>query len=1146
MSAKRDSLIPGPMSSLLVVLPLVLFGCGSEGPSGGIPSIQGSAASEVAVGTVQTGPSGVFRFVSPRLVGTVDLNGAGSAQVRLLSSNSGYLIEARLDNGLVLLANADLAAADRLAMNGLAGGIEGATGPSWVWVTPVSTLVAVYRQAHPGAGQEGALLQKVKNYLAIGSRESINRPFSSVPNSQFSPRVFLQAAGTQGVPAFAATLVGEIEAGRVRQFVEPTNQPILAKSLFDLPLFQENPNFKGFAKNIWGGGMTWSLASKGLGIGLGKLLGVMGIHSSTYKQLQEIQNQLTAMTAQLTQMQNQLPIIKNQDALDSLKNDVSAAFSSISGFTTEQLSMISAASPPNANYVPFSTDDQFQSNTNFQAAASSANQTTARTSTITVLADSLGIGSSSSKGNLITGYIQQKAQLYGSGVNGYSDFANGVNSPLYYDFRSDLTVTQSLTNVTGVYQVEAMLGANMLSESASKGLTSNTQSPVEALTSAQVDLNGYKRPQVVGGGLDNNGVLVQNGLGALSKRQIQQQVLGYLGGASPIASLWGAVNDAEDVAGTQGAGHINGTLWAPMGYELTSSGTTPPGDSPLGIADVGDYGVGGWDQWYLPSKAEVQRLFERARSIARNSDHPPSGDKEIAFGLHEMGLISDQGYQHAMNDSGYVEIYYDLEVGSGGQEGFHLQVLRSDGNSYDNGLTTVKDVLGVPSVLFKPQNGHLAAVLLVRPLPGRPRGAYRSVPGPASSSAPTSVMQSQSAQKLGSGVLFWNDDLALAGGWVPDEVVIQQDPTNPYQLRAYGLWTVGLRNPPKAYQGDYFQYSNAFAGNYLIYTEMTDLVEWLSSDTASVEVSNYPPPGVTMIGANFSGLSGTVSVENVTGTQNGGSLQLTGGTLLQASAVAGSVSGGSSLNLPPFQGDITQGQSPPPTLSVEGGQLTGGNLTITSTNTLLNPADGSQAGFITNGTVSGASLQGGLIPIPLNSGNAGLLNVHVANPVNVTASWMYSPSVANSTTNAVGSLGLFIPPAPGAAAFPYVGETPLALTPPAALNGIASLVLSPNYTTVVGNTSVGGGQVPFFLTAINYDGTYVAQEVSPNTTFQPFLLTDGLTPKSAPGLFFKTPANGGNQGTQNILSVPPGFTGYVAVKATVNGHSTYAFVNLSF
>jgi hypothetical protein len=1145
---KMDFLAQGVrrVTPLLLFVPLVLSGCGGDGAASAIPPTQSLPGTTLSSLSLQTGPSGLFRFTSPRVSGTVDLNGAKSAQVRLLEVNSGYLIEARLDNGVVLLANTDLDAADRLAMNGLAGGIDAAAPRNWVWVTPISTLFAVYRQVHPSVGQEGQSLQKVKSYLGIGATESINRPFSSVPTSHFSPRVFLQSAGSQGVPAFAASLISEIEAGLVRVFVEPANQSVLGKSLFDLPLFVANPTFKGFVQNIWGGGMTWSLASKGLGFGLGKLLGVIGLHSSTYKQLQAIQNQLTAMTEQLTQMQTQLANIKNQDALETLNNDLSPALTSISGYTNQQLSAMSAAQPPNSFYIPFSCDDNFQSNTNFQAALAGANQDTARSSTITVLADSLGIGSSSSKGNLVTGYIQRLAQLNGSGVNSYSDYATGVNSPFYYDFRSDVAVTQSLTNVTGTYQVAAMLGANMLTESANKNLSSNTQSPVAALTSAQVDINGYKKSQVVGGGLDNNSVLTQNGLAALSKRQLQQQPLGYLGGESPLGNLWGAVNDAEDVAGTPGLGHINGTMWSAIGYELTSSGTTPPSNNQLDIQMIGYYAVNGWDQWYLPSKNEVERLFARARSIARNSDSPPSSDKEIAFGLHQMGLISDQGYQHALNDSGYVEVYYDLEFGSGGQEGFHLQVLRSDGNSYDNGLTTVKDALGVPSVLFKPQNGHLATVLLVRPLPGRPRGAYGYLPGPATTTAPSSVVQSQSAQKLGSGALFWNNDLALACGFVPDEIVIQQDPNNPYQLRAYGLWTVGLSNPPKAYTGNYFLYPGVFASNYLIYTELTDLVEWLTSDTSSVEVSNYPPPGVTMIGANLTGLSGAVSVENVTGTQNSGVLQLAGGELLQASALSGSLSGGSGLNLPGFQGDITQGQSLASPISVEGGQLTGGNLTVTSTNTLLTPADGSQAGFITNGTVSGASLQGALVPVPLNSGNAGLLNVHAANPVTVTASWMYSPSVANGTTNSVGSVALFIPPAANAAPFPYVGETPLALTPPPALSGVASLVLSPNYTTVIGNTTVGGGQIPFFLTSINYDGTYTSLETSANVTFQVFLLSDGQTVKTAPNLFFKTPANGGNQGTQNILSVPPGFTGYVAIKATANGRSTYAFMNLSF
>jgi hypothetical protein len=165
----------------------------------------------------------------------------------------------------------DLADADRLAVGG-----NGEPGGSWIWVSPITTLAAAYRDAHPGDAQQ---LAKVNAFLAIGARESINRPFSSVPDSRFSPRAFLQAAGSQNVPAYAASLVPQIDAGLVHAYVEPGHGGVRAKSLFNLPLFVNNPTFKGFAQNIWGGGMLWSLASKDLG--LGKLAGLLGLHSST-------------------------------------------------------------------------------------------------------------------------------------------------------------------------------------------------------------------------------------------------------------------------------------------------------------------------------------------------------------------------------------------------------------------------------------------------------------------------------------------------------------------------------------------------------------------------------------------------------------------------------------------------------------------------------------------------------------------------------------------------------------------------------------------------------------------------------------------------------------------------------------------------
>ena len=194
------------LRSLLIVLPLILSGCGGDSASSGITFSQPTST---VVASKRTESSGFFRFPAQRISGTVDLNGATSAEVRLLTGPSGWRIEARLNNGVVLLADADLAAADRLAIRGVTGGIDPGARPDWVWVTPLSTLIAAYRDVHPGSGQEGQLLRKVKSYLAIGPRESINRPFSSVPSSRFSPRVFIQSAGSQGVPACAASLVSE-------------------------------------------------------------------------------------------------------------------------------------------------------------------------------------------------------------------------------------------------------------------------------------------------------------------------------------------------------------------------------------------------------------------------------------------------------------------------------------------------------------------------------------------------------------------------------------------------------------------------------------------------------------------------------------------------------------------------------------------------------------------------------------------------------------------------------------------------------------------------------------------------------------------------------------------------------------------------
>jgi len=231
--------------------------------------------------------------------GTVALEGHSPATVELLSDGTRRRLRATLSDGQVLTADADT---------------------QWVWMTPISTLLAAYREAHPGVTREQAV-QKIQTYLAVP--DSLDRPFSSVPNTRFSPQAFLEAAGGRPLPEFAASLVPEIDSGLVHPFVQPQ---IRARGLFATIGL-------GFFKNVWEGGLMLSLTSKGIGA----LAGLCGLHSSTYKMLQEIQQQLAQIAQQATDIQTQLDSVQNQAALNTLKNNIATAVTNVTNYSNVQV-----------------------------------------------------------------------------------------------------------------------------------------------------------------------------------------------------------------------------------------------------------------------------------------------------------------------------------------------------------------------------------------------------------------------------------------------------------------------------------------------------------------------------------------------------------------------------------------------------------------------------------------------------------------------------------------------------------------------------------------------------------------------------------------------------------------------------------------
>lgn len=1068
----------------ILFLALLLAGCGSDDAPG---SVSGGGNPPVVPVQALTRADKDGLFVLPQVSGRVALEGAGGAEITVRDN----LVEARLTNGVILQADLGFAAADRTALGGRT------EGPNFLWVTPVSTLAAAEKD-----------LKKVKHYLGIHANESVNRPFNSHPLSQFSPLAFQRAAQGRPLPEFARSLVPEIEQGLVRPF--KTGSEIRGK-LFGAPETLGQP----LLDNLYGGGLTLTLATRTFGW-VGSLF---GLGTGTQQQLQAIQNQLT-------QIQNQITVLGQTIAQSFLRLDISSSVSAIANYTATQNSVLQSDL---LTYVPFSADNTFLGNIDGQSWTNPQNISSAVSAAYNILSVALDTGPTAGQGNLLTYQLENTAV----NVSGSGPYTSNSGSVWYnfYDFRNDLSATPQVANVTNWYATEIALASNWLSESATQALGANNVSAVPSLQRIGTNLNGSGQTQAVGQGLSSQTTTLGNGAAALSQRVSQMGPMALLGGQSALGAVCGGVNDPESQSGT---GSLNGSLWthyATVTQEGGGSGFYGP--SPF---DCRNFSINGWYDWYLPTEDEVKALFSHAERLAGVAGI--KGNNAVAYGLQQMGLISPSDYQNALSNGGTIWVYSDFSIDS--KQTPHLYTTGSNGDHNDNGTFTVLaegQTLIDPGVqlrvLFKPMQTGVA--LLIRPLPGAPKGSttvatippdFNNPPntGPASagqasqSGAPAAVVNSNSAQALGGSPWYWNTDLALACSFIPDEVVVQADSANPQQLHAYGIWTVSLKGAPSSYRSNAYEnpgqgYSGVignfgypqtpFAPSYLIWTEISEQAEWLSSNTAVAEVSNYDSPTVTMLGANVAGASGTVSILN--------------NTIATGALTAGTVSGGRTLNGPAFAGAL------PVNTTLEGATLSGGTLTTTSTNILLNPQDGSQAGTITNGTVSGATFSGGLMTVPSPGALAGWVNPHQAGqPATISASMMYSPTTETSV-NDVASVAAF-----------RTGTLPF--TASAANTTPASLILSPNFNKVLNAPSV-----TFYLTATNFDGTFTdltATATLPQIAWKAFLLTDG-TPRSAPGLAFSTDAGGAN-----ILNIPSGFSGYVAVQATYQGLTAWSFLNL--
>jgi hypothetical protein len=979
-------------------------------------------------------------------------------------------------------------------------------------VTPVSHLVASYHAA-TGASEAEAIA-RVKQLLGIGRSESLNRPYASTWLSAFSPAAFMAAAARAGgIAPLTAALVAQMEAGTPHRFQDP--DPYAA---IRLPFSTAASN--GAAKSA--NGLATELFFKGLSNFVGSDLGgivvsplkwlvsKLAMRIATNRELKQINEQITQIQDQLSQLSTAL----NALATQSLAISVTAkAIVYLNTFTQTE----KAQSAATAGYVPFSP----------------ASTTTLSPQGLLGLLDQSGSFtyaeiisnaclSLNGLGNLVCGFNQAFGATYGSGgaVDGNgnpSTTPSFLSTAFLYDFRNDVLTTPSVQNCSDFYVAYMAEAANMLSESYNQALAfappnTSGQFPAPTIALGLNVMNGGN--QAVGGGLS------ANGLPALIKRMVQQRPLALLGGQSGFPStIWAAPGDPYKTSQPDtalGLTYANGTMWAAPGYEFTSSGD----DTRVNIkSTVQGFSVNRYEGWSIPSKADVQRLAARAFQAGVTAGH--TGTNAIPYGLMKMGLLTQTSYNASPND---VKIYCDLN-------GTSMEVYDSASGGFDNnGYGDNGD--------FKPQGGKLTIVLLGRPFPGAPQGAsiYPGIAGNFGDgnlggndglqpTAPSYILNSKTYATLQGANYYVNtlqSDVVLAGSFPPNEIVIVGDGTDPHQQHAYGIWAVGCD-----------LHYNAGGGNinqYLVYTEITDYVEWLSSDRTAADVTNFPALDQAIVNGTLSGASivadgsGSVAIENpvISGSS------ITGGTVYNAGSLSGTVSGGT-LGGAPYSGTVSNA-------SLAGGTITAGTVSGGTLYTVTN-TDGSPTGTLLLGaSLSGATITGGSVVVPqgsLTPGPAGLAGYVVVHdrtrPVTITASWMYNPNLAGFTARYV--------TVPGTSAYPSVTFPANTF---ADVPQLSYAIISPNNQRLQ-LTGSGSTAQPFYLTGFYSDGS--VRDLTTAATWKCFLPTvNGQTITLGP----ENTALFGAPALPYQLLFPSTFkySGDLVVTATAGGTKAISVINV--
>ncbi len=1104
-------------SILLLMLTMVLLsGCG-QGDAGGTRA--GGPEPIPSTRTTTTSPTGMFSFspggeLTGRVSGTVWLDGPGIAQVRLFPHNGEFRVEATLSDGNVMLADVSLAPVDTLVLRGLPG-----VGPfepeGWVWVTPISTLLALYRDERPDLADSERLI-RLKRFLRISESQSVNRPFSSRGQTQFSPRAFMDEAGELGLLEFARSLIAEIEQEQARSFLNLED---------DIPPAVAGPSrLIGLMDGI-GSNLISDIIWKGLGWAVGK----MGLASSTNRQLQQIQQQLSQVNIEVQELQQSLPGIGTGTlAGDVANNDIAPVYTYYTHENTVLTNSQSQYTPFSFNNATFLATSDFTFLTGQQSSGPLE-------SAQGILGGCLNITPYANQGNLITGLTENFVKSWGSGTTNSALSTN--NLAFFYDFRNDVLVTPTVQGYTDYYLGFLGQACNQVAETLTRALGTNTAPPSASIQLAQSYLNGSTYTQVA------QGDSTQNGLLALGRRLQQQRPLALLGGASALQPVWGAPFANENVAGT---GNVNGTMWANC-TEVTTDNDF--GETAVYIDTVGQFNINNYYNWFLPSASEAKQLCQYAAQAAL-ADGITNKGQQIPYGLHKLGLLSDANYKTGMSNVG---IYCSLTTDKNNPS---CQILESSDLSLDSGGLYQA---GLNAYGFKGTKDNPRLVLLVRPFPGQPQGAggysrngSTSATGVATTTGPDAVMQSATANaiKAGGNQLFlWNSDLALAGNFPPTEIVVGRDP-NSNQLRAYGIWQVGWPVVPGVYRdtnqtfvnlSKYYPDLGYTPGQYIVYVELTNLVEWLSSNTNVAEVSNYSLTNLSTYGGTVTAASlsgpGLFILDPVIDDSTLTRRTVTGGTVLAATIASGeSLTGGTA---PPTLSGATSlalgtplGNLDPTGATISGGTITSGVLDSDEGLQIFTLTDlsGTTHTVANGGGIRNATLTGGVLTLPTGSPYSGVLTVHnPSQPVTITASWLTSPSTTN-LTNLIPSQPEFLT---GSLTLPAGSGVQ---APPQ-----RSLVVSPNFANI--RLSAAGSDMTCFVTGFNADGTCLDLSTNAATKYALFQQVGNDQ------TFQEVPANlasfggvsaGGQPVQPNVLQFHAGFSTYsgqLIIQAT-NGTST--------